>query len=155
MLTYLVSPCLDSGRLARPPCFNTHLAAALLHWPRQCSGCGRGDGTPSNSNFLIDRMQDIASILYLPAQVGRSSRNFILSCCTSCEAPHGSVEYHSLTIIIVRNSINFRQDASSLLRRCTPATVLRVLWPYPSPVYESSNIVASFYPTGSRWPVKV
>ena len=64
----------------------------------QCSSCGgRGDRTPFNSTFLMDRIQSIPP--------GRGGRNFILS---SCGAPHGSVGYYSLTIIIVRDSINFQ-----------------------------------------------
>jgi hypothetical protein len=96
-------------------------AQYYLHW--QCSSRGRGDRVPSNSNFLMDCMQDIASI---PPP------------CT------GSVAYYGLTIIIVRHSINFQTRRLPLLRRYPPVSV--AVCPYLSPVYELSNI---FYPIGS------
>jgi len=51
-------------------------------------------------------------------------------------------------------SSSFRRDVSSLLVRALytrdGAAVLALLF---SAVYESSNIVASFYPIGSGWPI--
>ena len=96
MLTYFVS---ESNSVFNTACGST----TLLPW--QCSSWGRCDGAPSISNFLMDhRTQDHASI---PPGSG-TSRNFILSCCSSCRAQHWWRYCSLITIIILRDSINFQ-----------------------------------------------
>jgi len=96
----------------------------------------------------MDRMQDIAR---LPGP-GHGSRNIIVLF-KSLEPCVGSVGYYSLTNVIVLDSINFQT------RRLFFITALFShddhCMPFPSPVYESSDMVASFNPIGSGCPITV